>query len=38
VKTELKEAKDGKTYLSKGKYEMQISGNGIKEKIPFEIE
>lgn len=38
VKTELKEANDGKTYLPKGKYEMQINGNGIKEKIPFEIE
>lgn len=38
VKTELLEANDGKTYLPKGKYEIQISGNGVNEKIPFEIE
>lgn len=38
VKTELKEANDGKTYLPKGKYEINIEGNGIKEKVPFEIE
>ena len=38
VKTELKEANDGKTYLPKGKYEMVIEGNGLKEKVPFEIE
>jgi len=38
VKTELVEANDGKTYLPKGKYEIQISGSGVNEKIPFEIE
>ncbi|WP_052188206.1 sialidase family protein [Cellulophaga sp. Hel_I_12] len=38
VKTELVEANDGKTYLPKGKYEIQIQGNGTNEKIPFEIE
>tara|TARA_R110002012_G_scaffold263456_2_gene446414 strand:- start:63981 stop:66827 length:2847 start_codon:yes stop_codon:yes gene_type:complete len=38
VKTELVEANDGKTYLPKGKYEIQISGTGVNEKIPFEIE
>ena len=38
VKTELKEANDGKTYLPKGKYEIVFEGNGVKEKVPFEIE
>ena len=37
-KTRLAEAKDGKTYLPKGKYVVQISGNGETEKIEFEIE
>lgn len=38
VKTELKEAKNGKTYLPKGKYAVKITGNKVKETIPFEIE
>ncbi|MGB5554469.1 MAG: glycosyl hydrolase, partial [Flavobacteriaceae bacterium] len=37
-KTELKEAKDGKTYLPKGKYFVEIEGNGSTEKTNFEIE
>ncbi|MFK7813260.1 MAG: glycosyl hydrolase [Maribacter sp.] len=37
-KTELKQAKDGKTYLPKGNYEVEIVGNGTKEKTAFEIE
>lgn len=37
-KMELKEAKNGKTYLPKGKYTVDISGNGTAEKIEFEIE
>ena len=37
-KKELKAAKDGKTYLPKGKYEIQLSGNGTSEKISFAIE
>ncbi len=36
-KKELKEAKDGKTYLPKGKYKVQLSGNGKTEIIDFEI-
>ncbi len=37
-KTELKTAKDGKTYLPKGKYFIEINGNGQKEKTTFSIE
>jgi hypothetical protein len=34
----LTEAKNGKTYLPKGKYMVEISGNGAAENIEFEIE
>ena len=37
-KTELKAAKNGKTYLPKGNYVVEIEGNGKKEKVKFEIE
>lgn len=37
-KMKLEEAKNGKTYLPKGKYTVEISGNGTTEKIGFEIE
>lgn len=37
-KTELNPAKDGKTYLPKGNYVVEIDGNGTKEKVSFEIE
>ncbi len=37
-KVELKEAKNGVTYLPVGKYVMEIEGNGQLEKIEFEIE
>ncbi len=37
-KTELKEAEDGKIYLPKGNYVMDIDGNGAKEKASFEID
>ncbi len=37
-KMELKEAKDGKTYLPKGSYVVEVAGNGNSEKIEFEIE
>lgn len=37
-KMRLTEAKNGKTYLPKGKYTVEISGNGAKEQIEFEIE
>lgn len=37
-KMELKEAKNGKTYLPKGNYSIEITGNGSKEKVEFEIE
>ncbi|MCJ7465150.1 MAG: glycosyl hydrolase [Maribacter sp.] len=37
-KMELKEAKNGKTYLPKGKYSVVIVGNGNTEKVDFEIE
>lgn len=37
-KIELPEAKNGKTYLPKGNYTIEISGNGQKEKIAFEVE
>jgi len=37
-KTDLKKAKDGKTYLPKGNYTMEIAGTGAKEKVEFEIE
>ncbi len=36
-KKELKEAKDGKTYLPKGKYYVEIEGDRAKEKVEFEI-
>jgi photosystem II stability/assembly factor-like uncharacterized protein len=36
-KTKLTEAKNGKTYLPKGKYTVEISGNGATENIEFEI-
>ncbi|UJH68970.1 VPS10 domain-containing protein [Allomuricauda sp. SCSIO 65647] len=37
-KMELKEAKNGKTYLPKGKYLVEISNNSGLEKVEFEIE
>ncbi|TMM58860.1 glycosyl hydrolase [Maribacter algarum] len=37
-KTELKEAKNGKTYLPKGNYVVEINSGGAKEKVEFEIE
>ena len=37
-KTELKEADNGKTYLPKGSYFIEIEGYGEKEKVKFEIE
>lgn len=37
-KTELKEAKDGKTYLPKGEYVIEIEGGGSKAQQTFEIE
>ncbi len=36
-KTKLKVAQNGKTYLTKGRYVLEISGNGQNEKISFEI-
>ena len=36
-KMELKEAGDGKTYLPKGKYTLEVSGNGSTEKVSFEL-
>lgn len=37
-KTALKEAKNGKTYLPKGNYVVELEGSGGKENIEFEIE
>lgn len=37
-KTELPEAKNGKTYLPKGNYTIEITGNGAKESNKFTIE
>lgn len=37
-KTELKQANDGKTYLPKGSYSIELKGNGKTEQITFEIE
>ncbi len=37
-KMKLTEAKNGKTYLPKGNYTVEISGNGQVEKIEFKIE
>lgn len=37
-KTELKEAENGKTYLPKGNYVVEMEGNGEKEKVQFKIE
>lgn len=37
-KMKLTEAKNGKTYLPKGSYAIEISGNGQIEKIEFKIE
>ena len=37
-KTKLTKANNGKTYLPKGKYTIEISGNGSKEQVEFEIE
>ncbi len=37
-KTELKEADNGKTYLPKGSYTVELKGNGAAEKVSFEIE
>ncbi len=36
-KKDLKEAKDGKTYLPKGKYQVKLSGNGKEVLKDFEI-
>ena len=38
VKTELVAAKDGKTYLPKGKYLVILEGKNVKENVSFEIE
>ena len=37
-KTELKEAKNGKTYLPKGTYTVELKGNGANEETTFVIE
>lgn len=37
-KKELKEADNGKTYLPKGKYMVELEGNKADEKVAFEIE
>ena len=37
-KTELKEAENGKTYLPKGEYTIELNGNKASEKIAFKIE
>lgn len=37
-KKELKEAANGKTYLPKGKYSVELAGNGAKKTVKFEIE
>jgi photosystem II stability/assembly factor-like uncharacterized protein len=37
-KTKLKEADNGKTYLPKGSYTVELNGNGKTEQIGFEIE
>ncbi|MEM8764274.1 MAG: glycosyl hydrolase [Bacteroidota bacterium] len=37
-KMKLEPAKDGKTYLPKGHYEIELSGNGQKESVAFKIE
>lgn len=37
-KTELKAAKNGKTYLPKGNYMVLLDGNGKKKQVEFEIE
>ena len=37
-KTELKTADDGKTYLPKGSYSVELKGNGKTELVTFEIE
>ncbi|MFS4492843.1 VPS10 domain-containing protein [Maribacter sp. 2308TA10-17] len=37
-KTDLKEAKNGKTYLPKGNYVIELEGNSTTEKVTFEIE
>lgn len=37
-KAKLSAAKNGKTYLPKGTYRVEISGNGATEKISFKIE
>lgn len=38
IKSELKEANDGKTYLPKGTYEVRLDGNNVTEKTTFSIE
>ncbi|MCL6266756.1 glycosyl hydrolase [Flagellimonas myxillae] len=37
-KMKLEEAKNGKTYLPKGSYSIEISGNGQTEKVEFAID
>tara|TARA_R110002020_G_scaffold122487_6_gene277967 strand:+ start:102751 stop:105615 length:2865 start_codon:yes stop_codon:yes gene_type:complete len=37
-KMELKEAANGKTYLPKGNYNVEISGNGLRKNISFTVE
>ncbi|MEP2239410.1 MAG: glycosyl hydrolase, partial [Maribacter sp.] len=37
-KTELKQADNGSTYLPKGSYTVEITGNGTTEKVIFDIE
>ena len=37
-KMKLEPAKNGKTYLPKGAYTIELSGNGQKESVSFKIE
>ena len=36
-KTKLKAAKNGKTYLPKGNYTIEVSGNGVTQDVAFDI-
>ncbi len=38
IKMELKTARDGKTYLPKGNYTVELSGKRVAEKVSFKIE
>ena len=37
-KTKLETAKNGKTYLPKGEYSVEVSGNGATKSLNFKIE